>query len=251
MPGNVPGSQTGQDDTSSQGGFPQPSYPGQPASTGGMVTGGMNPQQPGMNAQQPGAFPGQQPGVYPQQSGMSPQPGFGQPAAPAFGGNGMGSTPNGPGSAAQMINNSLMGPRPGGMAGLPGMGGTQMGGGIAGVASESKGPAIIVYNERKKYNEWEFVYDQSKDKGLAGVTRGGGAPGTPAGQMGSMPGSPVGGQQAGGNTFGGGSFGSSGSSPFGSSSFGSGTGSSFGQTSTGFGQSPQQPPPQAPQQPPN
>ena len=261
----MPGSQTGQDDTSSQGGFPQPSYPGQPASTGGTVTGGMypqqpgmypqqpgmNPQQPGTYPQQPGAFPGQQPGVYPQQSGMSPQQGFGQPAAPAFGGNGMGSTPNGPSSAAQMINNSLMGPRPGGMAGLPGMGGTQMGGGIAGVASESKGPAIIVYNERKKYNEWEFVYDQSKDKGLAGVTRGGGAPGTPAGQMGSMPGSPVGGQQAGG-TFGGSSFGNSGASPFGSSSFGSGTGSSFGQTSTGFGQSPQQqPPPQAPQQPQN
>ena len=63
------------------------------------------------------------------------------------------------------------------------MGGTQVGGGIAGVASESTGPAIKVYNERKKYNEWEFVYDQNKDRGLAGVQRGG-APGTPAGQMG-------------------------------------------------------------------
>jgi hypothetical protein len=70
-------------------------------------------------------------------------------------------------------------------AGLPGMGGTQVGGGIAGVASESTGPAIKVYNERKKYNEWEFVYDQSKDRGLAGVQRNGGAPGTPAQSMAS------------------------------------------------------------------
>ena len=62
-----------------------------------------------------------------------------------------------------------------------------MGGGIAGVASEATGPSIMIYNDRKKYNEWEFVYDQSKDRGLAGVQRGGGAPGTPAGQMGSMP----------------------------------------------------------------
>jgi type II secretory pathway pseudopilin PulG len=72
--------------------------------------------------------------------------------------------------------------------GLPGMGGTPVGGGIAGVASESTGPAIKVYNERKKYNEWEFVYDQSKDRGLAGVQRNGGALGTPAQSMGSMPG---------------------------------------------------------------
>ncbi len=73
-------------------------------------------------------------------------------------------------------------------AGLPGMGGTQIGGGIAGVASESTGPAIKIYNERKKYNEWEFVYDQSKDRGLAGVQHNGGAPGTSAQSMGSIPG---------------------------------------------------------------
>jgi hypothetical protein len=73
-------------------------------------------------------------------------------------------------------------------AGLPGMGGTQIGGGIAGVASEATGPAIKIYNERKKYNEWEFVYDQSKDRGLAGVQHNGGAPGTSAQAMGSMPG---------------------------------------------------------------
>jgi len=260
MPGTVPGSQTGQDDsTANQGGFPQPSYPGQAANPGGTPNAGVYPPQPGQYPQQPGTFPpgqqpgqfpqpgtfpGQQPGGYPQQAGAFPgqSQGFGQPASPGFGNN-MGGA-NGPNAAALAIQNSLNGPRPGGLQGLPGMGGTQMGGGIAGVASESLGPAIIVYNERKKYNEWEFVYDQSKDRGLAGVSRGGGAPGTAASQMGNIPGSPVG-QQPGG-TFGGSTFGggSAGGSTFGGSTFGGG--STGGST---FGQSPPQPPP--PPQPPN
>jgi hypothetical protein len=124
------------------------------------------------------------------------------------------------------------------MQGLPGMGGTQVGGGIAGVASESTGPAIKIYNERKKYNEWEFVYDQSKDRGLAGVQRNGGAPGTPAQNMGSMPpGMP---QQPGMGPGGPGGFGAN--NPGSNSTF---------SPSQGFGQpSPQQPQPQ-PQQPPN
>ncbi len=122
--------------------------------------------------------------------------------------------------------------------GLPGMGGTQIGGGIAGVASESTGPAIAVYNERKKYNEWEFVYDQSKDRGLTGVARNGGAPGTPAQSMGSMPG-----QQPGM----GGAAGSSGFGGAGGNSVSNGLFSG----SAGFGQTtPQQTQPQA-QQPPN
>jgi hypothetical protein len=116
------------------------------------------------------------------------------------------------------------------------MGGTQVGGGIAGVASEAKNPSIKVYNERKKYNEWEFVYDKTKDRGLAGVMGNGGVPGTPAGQMGSMP-PGVGNNPAGNNSgFGGGS------------SFGSG--SSFGQSSSGFGQSTPAQPPQPPPPPP-
>ncbi len=112
-----------------------------------------------------------------------------------------------------------------------------------------RGLTIIVYNERKKYNEWEFVYDQSKDRGLAGVQRNGGAPGTPAGQMGSMPGG-VNPQQPGmgapgGNNVSNGIFGGS------NSSFGSGS-TGFGNSPTsGFGQQPQQPPPQQQQQPPN
>lgn len=38
------------------------------------------------------------------------------------------------------------------------------GGGIAGVASKSEDPGIKTYNDRSKYNEWEFVYDPRKDK---------------------------------------------------------------------------------------
>jgi hypothetical protein len=125
------------------------------------------------------------------------------------------------------------------------MGGTQVGGGIAGVASESTAPSIKVYNERKKYNEWEFVYDQSKDRGLAGVQRGGGTPGTPAQSMGNMPG-----QQPG---MGGGLSGSSGfgmqGGPGSQNGPGSVSGGLFGSGSS-FGSSPQQPQPQ-PQQPQN
>ena len=62
-----------------------------------------------------------------------------------------------------------------------------IGGGIAGVASKREQEGIKIYNEKKKYNEWEFVYDISKDK-----TRTGGgvqqqaAGATPAQQAGSL-----------------------------------------------------------------
>jgi hypothetical protein len=73
--------------------------------------------------------------------------------------------------------------------GLPTMGSTQVGGGIAGVASQSVLPTIKIYNGRNKYDEWEFVYDRSKDRSLAGVTGNGGTVGTPAASMGAQPGS--------------------------------------------------------------
>ncbi len=43
------------------------------------------------------------------------------------------------------------------------MSGQTIGGGIAGVASKLEAQGIKVYNERTKYNEWEFVYDPRKD----------------------------------------------------------------------------------------
>jgi hypothetical protein len=62
-----------------------------------------------------------------------------------------------------------------------------IGGGIAGVASKREQEGIKIYNEKKKYNEWEFVYDISKDK-----TRTGGAippppAAAPAGQSATTP----------------------------------------------------------------
>jgi len=247
------------------GGFPQQTNTGQNPNTGqnsdssssgsvyvapglggsGTTTTPANPASPNPTT---GAMPGapfqtmpgtQQP--FQQQSGFpgaTPTP-FGQPASTGFAGGASGISggmfPGGaaPSNGITMSDLGLNGPRPGGMQGLPGMGGTQIGGGIAGVASEFKGPSIMVYHERQKYNEWEFVYDQSKDRGLAGLQAGGGTPGTPATQMGNMPGMNP--QQPG-------AFGQTGatSSPFGNST----------QTSPFFGQQPQQP--QTPQQqPPN
>src|ERR1019366_2215392 len=59
-----------------------------------------------------------------------------------------------------LINSILTTPRqPPSSLGLQG-GGT----GLAGVASTAKGVGIHIVNERKKYQEWEFVYDIKKDK---------------------------------------------------------------------------------------
>ena len=79
-----------------------------------------------------------------------------------------------------------MTPNPRGLAGVQGAQSGLMGGGIAGVASTMKDDAIMVYNDRSKYNEWEFVYDPTKEKPLPNPN-GGGAVGTPASQMGSNP----------------------------------------------------------------
>ena len=42
------------------------------------------------------------------------------------------------------------------------------GGGIAGVASTASGSGIMVINDRRKFREWEFVYDVTKDKTMGG-----------------------------------------------------------------------------------
>ena len=104
-------------------------------------------------------------------------------------------------------------------------GGTQTfgGGAIVGVASVDKDPTIRIYNKKKTYNEWVFIYNPMMDQQnvlLRGpyqpTTIGGAQVGTPAGQMNN--------QQSG----------------FGQQPSG------FGQPSSGFGQqqnSPQQTPP--------
>jgi len=104
------------------------------------------------------------------------------------------------------------------------------GGPIVGVASISKETTIREYNHKRKYNEWQFVYDPSTDMG--GLIR---TPNQPPLQLGAQP------LQNGQN-------GQTGTSNTNGSSFGQGTGfggnnsSSFGGTSA-----PSQPPANPPQ----
>jgi type II secretory pathway pseudopilin PulG len=98
-----------------------------------------------------------------------------------------------------------------GQTGAPGSsssaGGNQTfgGGAIVGVASLSKDPTIRIYNKKKKYNEWQFIYDPMSDQLnvlLRGPyqppTFGGAQVGIPAGQMNGQQQSPFGQQP--GNT---------------------------------------------------
>ena len=71
-----------------------------------------------------------------------------------------------------------------------GNGQTFGGGAIVGVASLSKDPTIRIYNKKKTYNEWQFIYNPMMDQNnvlLRGpyqpTTIGSQNIGTPAGQM--------------------------------------------------------------------
>jgi type II secretory pathway pseudopilin PulG len=115
------------------------------------------------------------------------------------------------------------------------------GGAIVGVASISKNKTIRIFNKKTKYNEWQFIYDPTADRGGLITTpyqtplQNFGNQSLQPGQNGSQSGSS---NSAFGNSSGS-SFGQSsgfgqssfGGSPSGGSSFG---GSSFGQSS-GFG----------------
>lgn len=198
-----------------------PGEPGAPGGPGGVDSG--QPQQggpvqvlpdgrvvPAIIGSQNTPFPGQQPGA-PGQSGFPGQQPFpGVPGAP-------------PAAAANLINQLLTTPRPGGFPGQgnpsvdqfgnalqgitggiqgganlgntpagigtpiqPGVGGQVIGGGIAGVASKREQEGIKIYGGRTDYHEWEFVYDLSKDKGRGGAA---GVPGAqvPPGQQPNQP----------------------------------------------------------------
>ncbi len=70
-------------------------------------------------------------------------------------------------SASDMIKNLLTQPRqpPAGVPGAFNNNNRQgLGQGIAGVATKYKGPSIKIYDDRQKYQEWEFVFDPQKDK---------------------------------------------------------------------------------------
>jgi hypothetical protein len=110
--------------------------------------------------------------------------------------------------AAAAIMDSLTRPRqaPGN---VPGAAGPMMTAGLAGVASTAEADSIKVYNERQKYNEWEFVYDPRKDKrrlqqmpGQPANQPGAPLAGAPAGSPlgGPATGTPMGGPQPASNT---------------------------------------------------
>jgi type II secretory pathway pseudopilin PulG len=119
---------------------------------------------------------------------------------------------------------------------------------IVGVASLCKKNTIREYNHKKKYNEWQFLYDPSLDHGGIITT-----PYQPSLQAFGAQQNLNGAQPAGGTSSS--PFGSTNGSPFGnsnSSSFGNSNGSSFGQSSSfgnsGSSSSPSQPPANPPQQ---
>jgi hypothetical protein len=178
--------------------FPGTPFPGTPPPNG------VTPQNP--NYGYPPGFPGT-PGVGPQTAQPVPAPPQmpGLPAFPTQAATGQGfgqggQTPlpsNNP--AADLIRRQLTTPRAGGFPGAAASGQNGMQGGIAGVASKMEEKTIKVYNERERIDEWEFVYDPTKDTsmqqaGAAGGAQGGipgmpGSPGSP-GNNGARPGTP-------------------------------------------------------------
>ena len=133
-----------------QSGFGQPTQPGRPQGTGRVV------------------IPGLPAGV---QIGVPPGAAYGAPA----GGTARGMSPGtGLGASVGMTTTGfvpLVG-NPTGSGTVPGqptaLGGQQIGGGIAGVASTKEAPSMKIYNGREKYNEWEFVYDFRRDPTMLG-----------------------------------------------------------------------------------
>ena len=160
-------------------GQPNPGLPnpGQPDPTNpNQATGG----NPGLPYPVPGP-PGSQQQIQPQMPGI---PGVPNPmGTPGVGGGFPTPTPTQPGrpgapanAGLAMINQILTTPRGNTNMQVPGAPGLQIGGGIAGFASTHEAPSIKVYNERQKYNEWEFIYDSKKDKRLLGAAAGQGVP---------------------------------------------------------------------------
>ena len=103
--------------------------------------------------------------------------------------------------------------------GATGGGIPQVSPGVAGVASESTKTSVMIYNEKEKYNEWEFIapfVQTAANQGASGPSGGGRGGPTPTGGRGtSGPGSgigPTGNPLSGGGTspFGGGGIGGAG-----------------------------------------
>jgi type II secretory pathway pseudopilin PulG len=137
-PSQNPGQPTGAPPVSAFPGIPgSPFNPGSPQGGTGSQdpTGQMGGQQSPSSG---GPIPFGQPGTDPSQAGAN--------------------------QAADLLRNLLTNPRPQlGPTGAAG-GSSIAAGSIAGVASKVEKHSIKVYNERQKYNEWEFIYDFAKDR---------------------------------------------------------------------------------------
>lgn len=157
----------------------QPNLPGMPGRPG------QSPSGPDMirnilTSPRPGGPP---PGIFTgNQGGVNQQPGqnqainndlnsLGQPnsiATPNPGGAAPGFPQ--PSSATNVLgNNGIAGnAQPGANFNNSLVGGGAGGSGIAGFASKAERSGIKIYNEKSKYNEWEFIYDFAKDKSMGG-----------------------------------------------------------------------------------
>ncbi len=175
----IPTAPTGPTNTSSSSNSSS-SYGGIPAvGMGGSNVGGGTPTQSPVSGAVPAGFPGAVPAGFPSANGVVTGATPGAGANPSI-------NPNP--AAIGMIQNLLTQPRPGGMQGLPTTGqSTVMGNGIAGIASKSEGDSIMVYADKTKFNEWEFIYDPAKFKPPQNPNTGS-AVGTPASQLASSSG---------------------------------------------------------------
>jgi type II secretory pathway pseudopilin PulG len=121
------------------------------ANAGGLNAGGLNPGglNPGGTAQGPGGQGSQNPSQnQDQEAGDS-----GANSSPAQGGSLAAAGPGTPGT---------FGSTPGGAPGQPQVFG---GGPLVGVASTSKDKTIRIFNKKDHYNDWQFIYDPSSDRG--------------------------------------------------------------------------------------
>jgi hypothetical protein len=187
----------------------QPGVPGQAPPPAGAQNVPGQPPDPNQPQQQPGVNPQQAQTQQPQPQGMGQPPGMpgvtpgmpnanpsnvppGVPGVPGgFPATAGAQQPTGqpgaaPNAGLDMINKILTTPRAAVGGNVPGAPGLQIGGGIAGFASTMESPSIKVYNERQKYNEWEFIYDMRKDKRLTGAAN--------AAAAGAMNNNPLGGK---------------------------------------------------------
>jgi len=155
-------------------------FPGAPGQAPpGFIQGLLTPGGPGVYS--PGTPPQGLPSSS-QTGGVSPapyqypQPGP-QPSSSPYSQMAQPPTGSGPSNPAlEMIRKILTTPRPGGLGQAQGQQPFTYGAGIAGVASKAEADSIMVYNERTRYNEWEFIYDLRKDRTMVGPMGPGGAP---------------------------------------------------------------------------